>query len=140
MFLNAAQCFHDQVWSFLTPARADLMLSYTSRATNFPILLFIAWYERQSKSSGSSSFYETMTSVAEKIFDTLPRQVKRLSEYFRLHRSYCDHEPILAAFFESWSGHGTDIDAVIIFTRSQACCFNYHPDLRARRRVRRKRA
>ena len=49
------------------------------RLTSFPILLFIAWYERQAKRNGTSSFYETMSTAAEKVFDTLPRQIKRLS-------------------------------------------------------------
>jgi hypothetical protein len=62
--------------------------STLSRATSFPILLLIAWYERQSKKSGTSSFYETMSSVAEKLFDTLPRQIKRMSEWAVTHLSF----------------------------------------------------
>lgn len=48
------------------------------RLTSFPLLLIIAWYERQSKRSGTSNFQDTVGAVAEKIFDTLPRQIKRL--------------------------------------------------------------
>ncbi|KAI0073518.1 hypothetical protein K474DRAFT_1686181 [Panus rudis PR-1116 ss-1] len=49
------------------------------RLTSFPILLLIAWYERQAKESGAITFYETVSAAAEKVFDTLPRQLKRLS-------------------------------------------------------------
>ncbi|KAG2136259.1 hypothetical protein BD769DRAFT_1439794 [Suillus cothurnatus] len=62
------------------------------RATNFPILLIIALYERQSKKTGSNGFYETITSAAEKVFDTLPRPLKRMS------------------FFEGLVGSGSTID------------------------------
>ncbi|KAH7890816.1 hypothetical protein F5I97DRAFT_1838990 [Phlebopus sp. FC_14] len=64
------------------------------RATNFPILLVIAWYERQSKKSGSIGFYETISSAAEKIIDTLPRSLKRVS------------------LFEGLAGLGSDIDVI----------------------------
>jgi hypothetical protein len=49
--------------------------------TSFPILLLIALYERQSKISGTTNFYDTMGAVVEKLFDTLPRQLKRMSEF-----------------------------------------------------------
>lgn len=61
------------------------------RATNFPILLIIALYERQSKKSGSNGFYETITSAAEKV---LPRPLKRMS------------------FFEGLVGSGSTIDVI----------------------------
>ncbi|KAI0816960.1 hypothetical protein BC628DRAFT_1404843 [Trametes gibbosa] len=64
------------------------------RLTSFPILLGIAWYERQAKRSGSFTFYETVSAAAEKIFDTLPRQFKRLT------------------FFEGLTGPDADIDAI----------------------------
>ena len=48
------------------------------RLTSFPILLFIAWYERQSLKSGTTNFAETMGAVAEAVVDTLPRNVRRL--------------------------------------------------------------
>lgn len=50
-----------------------------SRLTSFPILLAIAWYERQAKITGSSGFFNTMSAVTEKMYDTLPRPLKRLS-------------------------------------------------------------
>ncbi|KAF7985141.1 hypothetical protein HWV62_7698 [Athelia sp. TMB] len=46
---------------------------------SFPILLSIAWYERQAKQTGSSGFYNTISATAEKLYDTLPRGMKRLS-------------------------------------------------------------
>ncbi|KAG2128545.1 hypothetical protein DEU56DRAFT_818870 [Suillus clintonianus] len=61
------------------------------RATNFPILLMIAWYERQSKKNGSNGFYETITSAAEKV---LPRPLKRMS------------------LFEGLVGSGSTIDVI----------------------------
>ncbi|KAI8996333.1 hypothetical protein BD414DRAFT_197116 [Trametes punicea] len=64
------------------------------RLTSFPVLLGIAWYERQSKRSGSFTFYETVSAAAEKIFDTLPRHLKRL------------------ALFEGLTGPDADIDAI----------------------------
>ncbi|KAI0372690.1 hypothetical protein BV20DRAFT_1050569 [Pilatotrama ljubarskyi] len=64
------------------------------RLTSFPILLGIAWYERQAKLSGSYTFYETVSSAAEKLFDTLPRHFKRLT------------------LFEGLTGPDADIDAI----------------------------
>ena len=48
------------------------------RATSFPILLLIAMYERQAKQTGALTFYETVSAAAEKVFDTLPRGLKRM--------------------------------------------------------------
>ncbi|KAI9063882.1 hypothetical protein FKP32DRAFT_1571075 [Trametes sanguinea] len=62
--------------------------------TSFPILLAIAWYERQAKRTGSYTFYETVSAAAEKIFDTLPRHLKRLT------------------LFEGLTGPDADIDAI----------------------------
>ncbi|EIW58800.1 uncharacterized protein TRAVEDRAFT_72272 [Trametes versicolor FP-101664 SS1] len=62
--------------------------------TSFPILLSIAWYERQAKHSGSFTFYETVSAAAEKLFDTLPRHLKRLT------------------LFEGLTGPDADIDAI----------------------------
>ncbi|KAF9466080.1 receptor-activated Ca2+-permeable cation channel [Collybia nuda] len=64
------------------------------RATSFPILILIALYERQSKISGTTNFYDTMSAVLEKVFDTLPRNLKRMS------------------FFEGLAGSSSDIDAI----------------------------
>jgi hypothetical protein len=50
------------------------------RATSFPVLLIIALYERQSKKNETIGFYETVSAAAERILDTLPRNLKRLSE------------------------------------------------------------
>ncbi|GJE91189.1 ion transporter [Phanerochaete sordida] len=64
------------------------------RLTSFPVLLLIALYERQAKRSGSLTFYETISAAAEKVMDTLPRSLKRLS------------------FFEGFTGADADIDAI----------------------------
>jgi len=64
------------------------------RITSFPILLSIALYERQSKKSGTTTFYDTMSSVAERVVDTLPRQLKRMT------------------FFEGLVGPDADITAI----------------------------
>ncbi|KAH7908924.1 hypothetical protein BJ138DRAFT_1181397 [Hygrophoropsis aurantiaca] len=79
---------------FLSPRWFHKVNVFMIRATNFPVLLAIAWYERQSKKSGSMGFYDTVTSVAEKIFDTLPRPLKRLS------------------LFEGLGGYNSDIDVI----------------------------
>ncbi|KAG9313053.1 hypothetical protein JVU11DRAFT_6493 [Chiua virens] len=49
------------------------------RITNVPILLAIAWYERQAKQTGSLSFSDTVSSLLDKVVDTLPRSFKRMS-------------------------------------------------------------
>ncbi|CCM01811.1 uncharacterized protein FIBRA_03879 [Fibroporia radiculosa] len=64
------------------------------RLTSFPLLLLIAWYERQAKRSGAFTFYETISSVMDKALDTLPRTLKRMS------------------FFEGLSGPDADIDVI----------------------------
>ncbi|KAF8548945.1 hypothetical protein OG21DRAFT_1606680 [Imleria badia] len=64
------------------------------RVTNFPILLIIAWYERQAKKTASLGFYETISSVFEKVVETLPRPLKRMS------------------LFEGLAGSGADIDVI----------------------------
>ncbi|EGN96774.1 hypothetical protein SERLA73DRAFT_75638 [Serpula lacrymans var. lacrymans S7.3] len=64
------------------------------RATNFPVLLVIAWYERQAKKNSSIGFYDTLSAAAEKIIDTLPRHLKKLT------------------LFEGLAGSGADIDVI----------------------------
>jgi hypothetical protein len=49
------------------------------RITAFPILLTIAFYERQTIDVSGTTFYDRVTGVAERVFDTLPRRLKRLS-------------------------------------------------------------
>ncbi|KAH9847576.1 hypothetical protein C2E23DRAFT_847890 [Lenzites betulinus] len=78
----------------LTPRWFHKVNVFMIRLTSFPILLGIAWYERQAKRSGSFTFYETVSAAAEKIFDTLPRNLKRLT------------------FFEGLTGPDADIDAI----------------------------
>jgi len=65
------------------------------RATNLPILLAVAYYERQSKQTHTSSFAETVAATAERVIDTLPKPLKRIS------------------FFEGFfAGKGSDIDVI----------------------------
>ncbi|KAH7105755.1 hypothetical protein BKA62DRAFT_826183 [Auriculariales sp. MPI-PUGE-AT-0066] len=64
------------------------------RIANLPILLFIAFYERQAMDMSSVGFYETVTTTAERIYDSLPRRIKRLT------------------LVEGLVGGGPDIDAV----------------------------
>lgn len=64
------------------------------RVTNFPILLAIAWYERQRKLSNSRGFYDTVSAAAETLYDRLPRPLKRLS------------------LFEGLAGSDADIDII----------------------------
>jgi hypothetical protein len=75
-------------------------------------LLGIALYERQSKQSGTTTFYDTMGAVAEKIFDTLPRQLKRLSERHLSRDLLFTHDSVIPAFFEGLVGPDSDISAV----------------------------
>ncbi|KAA1475470.1 hypothetical protein DENSPDRAFT_426990 [Dentipellis sp. KUC8613] len=63
------------------------------RVTNFPILIAIAVYERQAKKHGSTTIKETIQATTERIFETLPRQLKRFT------------------FFEGFTGDA-DIDAI----------------------------
>ncbi|GBE86440.1 predicted protein [Sparassis crispa] len=78
----------------LSPRWFHKLNVFMIRLTSFPVLLLIAWYERQAKRSGSFTFYETVSAAAEKVFDTLPRHLKRLT------------------FFEGLSGPDADIDAI----------------------------
>ncbi|RPD64222.1 hypothetical protein L226DRAFT_460344 [Lentinus tigrinus ALCF2SS1-7] len=78
----------------LTPRWFHKVNVFMIRLTSFPILLCIALYERQAKRSGAFTFYETVSAAAEKIFDTLPRHLKRLT------------------FFEGLTGPEADIDAI----------------------------
>ncbi|EIN06002.1 hypothetical protein PUNSTDRAFT_127492 [Punctularia strigosozonata HHB-11173 SS5] len=78
----------------LSPRWFHKLNVFMIRITNFPILLTVAWYERQAKNTGSTGFYETVAATVEKIYDTLPRQIRRLT------------------FFEGLAGSGGDIDAV----------------------------
>jgi len=47
--------------------------------TSFPILLFISFYGRQAKLIGAITFYDTVAHVVDKVFDTLPRALKRMT-------------------------------------------------------------
>ncbi|KAL4078596.1 hypothetical protein V8B97DRAFT_1865175 [Scleroderma yunnanense] len=73
------------------------------RLTNFPILLAIAWYERQRKQSNSHGFYDTVSAAAEKLYDHLPRSLKWMSFFDGLAGSTSDIEIIFEA-----GGHSED--------------------------------
>lgn len=77
------QRFYDPVGSHFS--LSVQCLTFPLSATSFPILLCIAWYERQAKRAGSITFYETVSAAAEKVFDTLPRSLKRLSMSRLIH-------------------------------------------------------
>ncbi|KAI0953934.1 hypothetical protein AcV7_007322 [Taiwanofungus camphoratus] len=94
----------------LTPRWFHKVNVFLIRLTNFPILLSISLYERQAKLSGAYTFYETVSAAADKVFDTLPRAFKRLSEYSFIHWGVDVHS--IAAFFEGLTGPDADIDAI----------------------------
>lgn len=71
------------------------------RVTSFPILLLIAGYERQAKRTGAITFYDTITAAAEKVLDTLPRSLKRMTLF----------EGLMA-------GSDAEIDAVSMFLKT----------------------
>ncbi|KAG8961713.1 hypothetical protein FRC03_005040 [Tulasnella sp. 419] len=64
------------------------------RVTAFPILITIAFYERQKIIHSTTTMAETVSGVVERVFDSLPRRLKRLT------------------FFEGMVGTGGDIDAI----------------------------
>ncbi|KAH6915984.1 hypothetical protein BKA70DRAFT_1418899 [Coprinopsis sp. MPI-PUGE-AT-0042] len=68
------------------------------RLTNFPLLLLISFYERQSQAAGSVGFSETVGFLAERVYDTLPRKVKKFV--------------LFEGLFEGFAGSGNDIDAI----------------------------
>ncbi|KAG6334595.1 hypothetical protein ID866_4489 [Astraeus odoratus] len=55
--------------------------------TNFPILLVIACFKGQRKKTNSHGFYDTVSAAAEKLFDGLPRSLRRMSLFEGLARS-----------------------------------------------------
>ncbi|KAG6813886.1 hypothetical protein H0H92_006293 [Tricholoma furcatifolium] len=94
------------------------------RITSFPILLAISIYERQSKKTGATNFYETITAVAERVFDTLPRSLKRLTFFEGLVGSDAD----ISAIFEIAEEYESALDL------NDSASFQYNADQRARRR------
>ncbi|KAJ7066620.1 receptor-activated Ca2+-permeable cation channel [Mycena amicta] len=64
------------------------------RLTSFPVLLLITLYERQAKKNGTTNIYETITVIAERAVETLPRRFKIFN------------------FFEGLAGSDNDIDTV----------------------------
>ncbi|KAG5647801.1 hypothetical protein DXG03_007723 [Asterophora parasitica] len=81
------------------------------RITSFPILLLIALYERLSKTHKTTNFYDTVGAVAEKLLDTLPRQLKRLTFLEGLVGSDADINTIFEIEEEFESALDTNEDA-----------------------------
>ncbi|KAG7444990.1 uncharacterized protein BT62DRAFT_933403 [Guyanagaster necrorhizus] len=78
----------------LTPRWFHKVNVFMIRATSFPILLMIAFYERQAKFYGTIGFSETFTVAAEKVYDTLPKGLKWLALFEGLTRSDADIDAI----------------------------------------------
>ncbi|KAJ2918690.1 hypothetical protein MD484_g1789, partial [Candolleomyces efflorescens] len=71
------------------------------RTTNFPILVLISFYERQSKAAGTVKFTETVSHFTERIFETLPRVFKRMTIFEGFAGSEADIEAIFEIVDES---------------------------------------
>lgn len=76
---HSGQRVYDQVRKVLHEADPPSKADSSFRLTNFPILLLISFYERQSKAAGAVKFSDTVSHLAERIYDTLPRPLKRMS-------------------------------------------------------------
>ncbi|KAH9169849.1 hypothetical protein EDB89DRAFT_1981646 [Lactarius sanguifluus] len=79
----------------LTPRWFHKVNVFLIRLTNFPILLTIAFYERQAKKTGSVGVGETLVATTERFIETLPRNMRRWT--------------LLENFLP---GGGSDIDAI----------------------------
>ncbi|KAH9032334.1 hypothetical protein EDB84DRAFT_1491009, partial [Lactarius hengduanensis] len=80
----------------LTPRWFHKVNVFLIRLTNFPILLTIAFYERQAKKTGSVGVGETLVATTERFIETLPRNMRRWSSVAR----------------KLSPGGGSDIDAI----------------------------
>lgn len=74
------QRLHDKVRSYPPNGYRDKYIVF-KRLTSFPVLLIISFYERQAKLIGTITFYETVAHVIDKLFDKLPRALKKMSMY-----------------------------------------------------------
>lgn len=79
----------------LTPRWFHKVNVFLIRLTNFPILITIAFYERQAKKTGSIGVGETLIATTEQFIETLPRNMRRWT--------------LLENFLP---GGGSDIDAI----------------------------
>lgn len=86
-----ALCIMFPAGYLLSPRWFHKVNVFVIRLTNFPILLMIALYERQSKKWETTGFLETIVATVE---SSIPRQLKRLT------------------IFEGLIGYGADIDAI----------------------------
>ncbi|KAF9482552.1 hypothetical protein BDN70DRAFT_874905 [Pholiota conissans] len=89
-----ALCILLPVSYILSPRWFHKFNVFLIRLTSFPILIGISFYERQSKIAGTLTFYDTVAHMAEKVFDTLPRSLKRMT------------------IFEGLAGAEADIDVI----------------------------
>ena len=72
----------------LSIAAGVVLTSIFYRLTSFPILLTIAYYERQAKRTQATTFTEAVSATAERVVETLPRSIKRLSTYPKLTKMH----------------------------------------------------
>jgi len=79
----------------LTPRWFHKFNVFMIRATNLPFLLIIAWYERTTIELESKSFTGSVSVIMERVVETLPRTVKRLTLFEGL-----------------FSGIGSDLDVI----------------------------
>ncbi|EPQ56311.1 hypothetical protein GLOTRDRAFT_128260 [Gloeophyllum trabeum ATCC 11539] len=79
----------DPLFSYLPP------INLVALCIMFPLSYVLSprWFHK-AKTAGTLSFYDTVSAAAEKVFDTLPRQLKRLT------------------FFEGLAGADSSIDAI----------------------------
>lgn len=95
---------------------ADVVLTTIfGRLTSFPILLTIAYYERQAKRTQATTFTEAVSATAERVVETLPRSIKRLSTYPRPTKMYFWLNSFIAFFEGLFAGKASDIDVVRTF-------------------------
>ncbi|KAL5492518.1 hypothetical protein ACEPAI_3965 [Sanghuangporus weigelae] len=79
----------------LTPRWFHKVNVFMIRVTSFPILLFIAYYERKTKHIEATTFSEFVSATTERMMETLPRSIKRMT------------------FFEGlFAGKASDIDVI----------------------------
>ncbi|KIY62606.1 hypothetical protein CYLTODRAFT_494529 [Cylindrobasidium torrendii FP15055 ss-10] len=97
----------------LTPRYFHKFNVFMIRVTNFPILLLIALYERQAKRHGTNGFYDTISAILERIWDTLPRGLTKRIAFFDLAGSDADIDAIFEVedeLMESSALDSRDID------------------------------
>ena len=76
--LHLGQRLHDQV----SISNILLILKFMAkcRICAAPVLLAITTYERHTADMPGSTFYDRVSHAAEKLIDSLPRRLRRMSE------------------------------------------------------------